>query len=75
MSLRAALLIPLSLIALAAPACAPMDPESRVLGDFVNFETIPTRAVALSSNGQRLFATNVPDGRLESFSSTRLRDQ
>jgi YVTN family beta-propeller protein len=36
-------------------------------GPFVNFETIPTRAVALSPDGSRLFVTNTPDGRLEIF--------
>jgi YVTN family beta-propeller protein len=36
-------------------------------GSYVNFETIPTRALDLSPNGQRLFATNTPDGRLEIF--------
>jgi YVTN family beta-propeller protein len=36
-------------------------------GAYVNFETIPTRALDLSPNGQRLFATNTPDGRLEIF--------
>jgi YVTN family beta-propeller protein len=36
-------------------------------GPYVNFETIPNRAVALSPNGNRLFVTNTPDGRLEIF--------
>ena len=36
-------------------------------GAVVNFETIPTRAVALSPDGSRLFVTNVPDSRLEIF--------
>jgi len=34
---------------------------------FTNFETIPTRALALSPNGQTLFVTNTPDSRLEIF--------
>jgi sugar lactone lactonase YvrE len=34
-------------------------------GAYVNFETIPTRAVALSPDGKRLFVANTPDGRLE----------
>jgi len=38
-----------------------------VTNGYVNFETIPTRAVALSADGSRLFAANVPDGRLEIF--------
>jgi YVTN family beta-propeller protein len=36
-------------------------------GPYVNFETIPTRAVALSPDGSRLFVTNTPDARLEIF--------
>ncbi len=36
-------------------------------GPYVNFETVPNRAVALSPNGSRLFVTNTPDGRLEIF--------
>jgi YVTN family beta-propeller protein len=32
---------------------------------FINFETIPTRPLALSPDGTRLFVTNVPDSRLE----------
>jgi YVTN family beta-propeller protein len=36
-------------------------------GPYVNFETIPNRALALSPNGSRLFVTNTPDGRLEIF--------
>jgi DNA-binding beta-propeller fold protein YncE len=36
-------------------------------GPFINFETIPTRALALSPDGTRLFVTNTPDGRLEIF--------
>jgi YVTN family beta-propeller protein len=39
-------------------------------GPFINFETIPTRAVALSPDGNRLFVTNTPDGRLEIFQVT-----
>jgi YVTN family beta-propeller protein len=35
-----------------------------------NFETIPTRAVALSPDGSRLFVTNTPDARLEIFDVT-----
>ncbi len=34
---------------------------------FNNFETIPTRALALSRDGSRLFVANVPDGRLAIF--------
>ncbi len=34
---------------------------------FINFETIPMRAVATSPDGSRLFVNNVPDGRLEIF--------
>jgi hypothetical protein len=34
-------------------------------GSYVNFETIPNRALALSPDGTRLFVTNTPDSRLE----------
>jgi sugar lactone lactonase YvrE len=37
---------------------------------YINFETIPTRAVALSPDGLRLFVTNTPDARLEIFDVT-----
>ena len=36
--------------------------------EYVNFETVPVRPLALSSDGSRLFATNTPDGKLEIFS-------
>src|SRR5262245_5849936 len=39
-------------------------------GPYVNFETTPTRAVALSPDGSRLFVTNTPDARLEIFQVT-----
>jgi len=48
------------LFALAARAQAQGDP-------YVNFETIPTRALAMSPDGARLFVANTPDGRLEIF--------
>ncbi len=32
---------------------------------YVNFETGPVRPLALSANGERLYAVNTPDGRLE----------
>ncbi len=34
---------------------------------YINFETIPTRALAMSPDGSRLFVTNTPDSRLEIF--------
>jgi YVTN family beta-propeller protein len=46
------------LLTSAVPASAQGD-------SFVNFETIPNRALALSPDGTRLFAANTPDGRLE----------
>src|SRR5262245_45542653 len=67
--------IPVTLFALAAlmgGACAentagpaPVGPKS-----FLNFETIPTRPLAMSPDGTRLFVTNTPDGRLEIFQVT-----
>ncbi len=36
--------------------------------DFLAFETGPVRPVALSGDGSRLFAVNIPDDRLEIFS-------
>jgi YVTN family beta-propeller protein len=61
-------------LALALLACTTLGgiPGSALAqgGSVVNFETIPTRAVALSPDGSRLFVTNVPDGRLEIFGVT-----
>jgi YVTN family beta-propeller protein len=54
-----------ALAAFAVPRTAPAQG-----GPFVNFETIPTRAVTMSPDGQRLFVTNVPDSRLEIFDIT-----
>jgi len=49
----------------------PLAGEARAQGaPFINFETIPTRALALAPDGTRLFATNTPDGRLEILSVT-----
>src|SRR5262245_45686146 len=39
-------------------------------GSYVNFETIPERALALSPDGSLLFATNTPASRLEIFRVT-----
>ena len=38
------------------------------LADFVVFESLPVRPVALSASGTELYVTNVPDGHLEIFS-------
>ncbi len=38
--------------------------------DFTNFESDPVHPIALSPNGQRLFALNVPDARLEVYDVT-----
>src|SRR5262245_52991007 len=72
--------IPLTLFGLAAlvgAACAentpgPTFPPGFPQGPkpFINFETIPTRPLALSPDGTRLFVTNTPDGRLEIFGVT-----
>jgi len=37
---------------------------------YINFETIPTRSLALSPTGDRLYVANTPDSRLEIFSIT-----
>ena len=37
---------------------------------YLNFETVPTRPLALSPDGSRLFVTNTPDNRVEVFSAT-----
>jgi len=43
-------------------------PASATEGEpYINFETIPTRALALSPSGDRLFVANTPDSRLEIF--------
>jgi len=42
-------------------------PAASQEGSYVNFETVPTRALALSPDGTRLFVANTPDGRLEVF--------
>jgi DNA-binding beta-propeller fold protein YncE len=47
------------LMALAFPAAA--------IDSYVNFETAPTRPVALSPDGSRLFVVNTPGARLEVF--------
>jgi len=67
-SIKAALLFAACAIpALACDIPQPGSPRPDVVNGYINFETIPTRAVALSSDGARLFALNVPDGRLEIF--------
>jgi YVTN family beta-propeller protein len=35
--------------------------------NYINFETVPVRPLALSPDGSRLFAVNTPDGQLEIF--------
>ncbi len=39
-------------------------------GSYVNFETVPTRPVALSPDGNTLAVTNTPDNRVELFTVT-----
>jgi YVTN family beta-propeller protein len=48
----------------------PSSPAHAQGGPYVNFESIPTRALALSPDGTRLFVTNTPDSRLEIFQVT-----
>jgi len=50
-------------LALLAPAAA----RATEGQPYINFETIPTRALALSPDGTRLFVANTPDSRLEIF--------
>jgi DNA-binding beta-propeller fold protein YncE/mono/diheme cytochrome c family protein len=40
------------------------------IGEFVAFESGQVRPLALSSNGQRLYAVNTPDNRVEIFDTT-----
>jgi YVTN family beta-propeller protein len=40
---------------------------ARAQQDFITFETVPTRPVTLSPDGNQLFVTNIPDSRLEIF--------
>src|SRR5215510_2545598 len=60
----------LALLAIGATLGAVPRSASAQGGSVVNFETIPTRAVAMSPDGSRLFVTNVPDSRLEIFGVT-----
>lgn len=70
-SRRFSVLFSMALLAgVACDAPQPASPQRDVINGFINFETIPTRAVALSPDGTRLFATNVPDGRLAIFGVT-----
>jgi DNA-binding beta-propeller fold protein YncE len=68
-------------IPIASAACAlalaaafdrprPADSQSPIPTDFTNFESHPVHPLCLSPNGQRLFALNVPDARLEVFNVT-----
>jgi YVTN family beta-propeller protein len=57
-----------SLLCLALFALACDLPQERVKPDrYVNFETVPNRALALTPDGRILYALNVPDSRLEIF--------
>jgi YVTN family beta-propeller protein len=68
--MRRTRLLALGLLAIGATAGGHPGSALAQGGSVVNFETIPTRAVALSPDGSRLFVTNVPDSRLEIFSVT-----
>ncbi|MCH2186908.1 hypothetical protein MK280_13655 [Myxococcota bacterium] len=50
--------------AIAASGAAAQQP------DFIEFESPPTRPLALSLDGSKLFVANTPDGKLEIFSVT-----
>ena len=58
-SLRTRLTLTIALISLSASALAQ--------GSYTLFESGPVRPLALSPDGAKLFACNVPDGRLEIF--------
>src|SRR5512145_662666 len=59
----AALLCPL----LVATPCPAVGEPAGASGSFVAFESGQARPLALSPDGQRLFALNTPDNRLETF--------
>ena len=53
----------LSLLAPALASAAPPPPTD----SFVEFESGPVRPLAMSPDGQHLYAVNIPDNRLEIF--------
>ncbi len=53
------------ILLLVGPLLLPISAPAQT--GYTNFETVPVRPLALSPDGQRLFATNTPDGRLEVF--------
>src|SRR5258705_13501148 len=61
-SLRARIASAFAAISLAGSALAQ--------GNYVLFESGPVRPLALSPDGTKLFACNIPDGRLEIFDVT-----
>jgi len=59
---------PLLLVVLAVILLAPSIRSSTPLSsDFTNFESLPVHPLALTANGTRLLALNLPDARLEIF--------
>lgn len=62
MPLCARLAVAFAVVSLAGPALAQ--------GNYTLFESGPVRPLALSQDGTRLFACNIPDGRLEVFDVT-----
>ena len=54
----------------------PVSSAAPVVTDFTNFESAPVHPIALSPNGQRLFALDIPDARLRAarFLGTAARD-
>lgn len=68
----------LRFLAILAPATAlltwtlalwtsPLRSSTPAVTDFVNFETLPVHPLALTPDGTRLLALNIPDARLEIF--------
>jgi YVTN family beta-propeller protein len=49
---------------------SPVQSGGPVATDFTNFESHPVHPLCLSPNGQRLFALNIPDARLEVYAVT-----
>ncbi len=65
--LLAALAVSLALAFLVAGPAPTLHSSTNAVTDFSNFETIPVHPLALTPDGTRLLALNVPDARLEVF--------
>lgn len=65
LALLAVLLLVSGAVALLAPS---IRSSTQVSTDFANFESLPVRPLAMTPDGSRLLAVNLPDARLEVFS-------